>query len=170
MNEERVETTTGMFVTKKKTRPATEIDCSTWIDPAGGPYTYGTFVTKKKTRPAVESGLHIPHLRLKVYFEPGVSLAVAQAETLRMVQTLYAEAPDLDLVYDPAASGLEQDSQGAPVAVLALRPNNPTADLDERYRDLFQKARDANKPQAVENDPQPKSVVKDVQLVETLKV
>lgn len=135
--------TTGKFVTKKATRPATEIDCSAWADPSVTNWTYGKFVTKKSTRPATVSGLTVPHLRLKVSFQPGVSLEALEATTKAMVETLHATAPDLNLQYDPTRSGIEQDSQGAWVTVIGLMPQTPPANLYERYTELFQVAREA---------------------------
>ena len=136
--------TYGKFVTKKTTRPAIEVDCSSWADPSVTEWTYGKFVTKKSTRPAVVSGLTVPSLRLKVSFQPGVSLEALQAATKAMVEALHAAAPDLNLQYDATSSGLGRDSQGAWVAVIGLMPQTPPSNLDERYSKLFQIAQQAS--------------------------
>ena len=141
MSDENI--TYGKFVTKKSTRPATVIDCSAWADPSVTNWTYGKFVTKKSTRPATVSGLTVPHLRLKVSFQPGVSRETLEATTKALIETLHAAAPDLNLHYDPTHSGLEEDSQGAWVAVIGLMPQTPPANLGERYAKLFQIAREA---------------------------
>lgn len=141
MSDEKI--TYGKFVTKKTTRPATEVDCSSWADPSVTNWTYGKFVTKKSTRPKIVSRLTVPHLRLKVSFQPGVPLETLEATTKAMVETLHAAAPDLNLQYDPTRSGIEQDSQGAWVAVIGLMPQTPPANLNDRYIDLFGIARAA---------------------------
>ena len=133
--------TYGKFVTKKTTRPVIEVDCSTWANPSVTNWTYGKFVTKKSGRPAVEVRLTVPHLRLKVSFQPGVSLETLEATTRAMVVALHAAAPDLNLQYDPKLSGLEQDSRGAWVAVLGLMPQTPPVDIDERFVELLEIAR-----------------------------
>ena len=141
MSDENI--TYGKFVTKKSTRPATVIDCSAWADPSVTNWTYGKFVTKKYTRPKIVVRLTVPHLRLKVSFQPGVPLETLEATTKAMVETLHAAAPDLNLQYDPTHSRIEQDSQGAWVAVIGLMPQTPPANLYERYTELFQVAREA---------------------------
>ena len=60
-----------------------------------------------------------------------------------MVETLHAAAPDLNLQYDPTLSGIEQDSHGAWVAVIGLMPQTSPANLDARYTELFEIAREA---------------------------
>ncbi len=138
MNDEII--TYGKFVTKVKTRPAIEVDCSKWADTTTGDWTFGSFVTKKQTQPAIESELTIPYLRLKVSFLPGVSLETLTAITKAMIEKLCAAAPDLNLVYDTTLSDLDTDSRGATIAVIALRPQTPGVDIDRRLSQLIEAA------------------------------
>ena len=138
--------TYGKFVTKKTTRPVIEVDCSTWADPSVTNWTYGKFVTKKSGRPAVEVRLTVPHLRLKVSFQPGVSLETLEATTRAMVVALHAAAPDLNLQYDPTLSGLEKDSHGIWVAVLGLSGGPFPPGTFEHVRSLLAALYDSVEP------------------------
>ncbi len=150
MSEENI--TYGKFVTKVKTRPAIEVDCSKWADTTTGDWTFGSFVTKNKTRPAIESKLRIPHLRLKVSFMPGVSLETLTAITKAMIEKLCAVAPDLNLAYDTTLSGLSTDSRGATIAVIALKPQTPGMDIDRKLSQLIEAARAAAKKAEDDNE------------------
>ncbi len=143
--------TYGKFVTKKQTNPAIEVDCSKWADTTTGDWTFGSFVTKKQTQPAIESELTIPYLRLKVSFIRGVSLESLTAITKAMIETLCAIAPDLNLTYDTTLSGLSTDSRGATIAVIALRPQTPGVDIDQRLSQLIEAARATAKKAEIED-------------------
>ena len=45
---------------KRRTRQATVVDCSGWVDTSAGDWTFGEFVTKKITRAASATNLEMP--------------------------------------------------------------------------------------------------------------
>ena len=143
MSDEKI--TFGQFVTKKTVGPAIKVDCSKMMDTSDGTWTFGQFVTKKTVGPAIKvdcSNLQwepvTPHLRITVSFLPGVSLNTLQEVTEDLLLTLHNAAPDLGLVYDSARS-VRVNGQ----AVIALTPQTPPADVEQRLDALRELARTA---------------------------
>ncbi len=64
---------------KKRTRQATVVDCSEWVDTSATDWTFGAFVTKKKTRPPVEASLveSVPHPMLRHWTSDRIALTVS---------------------------------------------------------------------------------------------
>ena len=104
-------------------------------------FTRGLFVTKKKTRPAIKTRLHIPALRLEVHAQLSVTGQHLQQLTATLIRKLVDAAPEQNLVCDTQRSNLAHDSEGKVFAVIVLVPQTPFTDIDEVYQELSELAR-----------------------------